>query len=70
MADGGVSDNGGNPQTNYLTKETFLEIIKSPEFVQIFTGAIEPLVSQLVKRIDNLETQLEKNEQNRQKTVH
>ncbi len=57
MGDGGVSDNGGSPQTtNYLTKETFLEIIKSPEFVQIITAAVE----QLVKRIDNLETQLDK----------
>ncbi len=55
----GVSDNGSNPHINYLTKETFLEIVKSPECLDSIETAIEPIVSRLEKRISNLETKLE-----------
>ncbi len=56
---GRVSDNGGNPHINYLTKETFLEILKSQEYSESIKTAIESIVSRLEKRISNLETKLE-----------
>ncbi len=61
METGGIlSDNGGNPHFNYLTTESFMEIIKSPEYTNVITAAIEPIVSRLEKRIENLESKLEK----------
>ncbi len=51
-----LSDNGGG--TNYLTKESFLEIIKSQEYQGILATVIEPIVSRLQLRINRLETEL------------
>ncbi len=46
----GVSNNGGNPHIHYLTKETFLEILKCPEYLESNKTAIESIVSRLEKR--------------------
>ncbi len=57
MADGSaLSDNGGG--TNYLTKGSFLEIIKSQEYQGILAKVIEPIVSRLQLRVNRLETEL------------
>lgn len=51
-----ASDNGGG--VNYLTKESFLEIIKSQEYQATLTGLIEPIVSALELRMNRLESDL------------
>ncbi len=51
MATGGLlGDNGVTPISTYLTKESFMEIIKSPGYTNVITAVIEPIVSKLEKK--------------------